>query len=51
MVREICRDAAFLAQKAEAAAADVPHSAVCQRHGKAACAVVIHSQSVHSLSC
>ena len=36
---------------AEAAAADVPHSAVCQRHGKAACAVVIHSQSVHSLSC
>ena len=41
----------IVAQLAEAAAADVPHRAVCQRHGKAACAVVIHSQSVHSLSC
>ena len=41
----------IVAQLAEAAAADVPHCAVCQRHGKAACAVVIHSQSVHSLSC
>ena len=41
----------IVAQLAEAAAANVPHCAVCQRHGKAACAVVIHSQSVHSLSC
>ena len=40
----------IIAQLPEAPAADVPYRAVRQRHRKAACTVIVHWQSVHSLS-
>ena len=40
----------IIAQLPEAPAADVPYRAVRQRHRKAACTVIVHRQSVHSLS-
>ena len=48
---QCCTHIHIVAQLTETPAADVPHRTVRQRHCKAARAVIIHYQSIHSPSC